>query len=52
MTLGKFYKKIITHCIGTVDLLIAAEAKLLECQIYSFDRVFEKLAKFDIVSLY
>lgn len=35
--------------VGIVDLLIAAEAQALDCPLFSFDRVFQKLAAMNLV---
>lgn len=37
--------------VGIVDLLLAAEANLERCPIYSFDKIFEKLAKLRLVAV-
>jgi len=38
--------------LGIVDLMIAAEAMILDCPIYSFDKIFHKLAKWKLVSVF
>lgn len=38
--------------VGLVDLLIAAQAKLVRCAVLSSDHVFEELADVGLVSLY
>lgn len=38
--------------IGIVDLLLAAEANLMEAAIYSFDRIFQKLGDLKLISLF
>lgn len=38
--------------IGIVDLLLAAEANLVEATVYSFDRIFQNLGNLKLVSLF
>ena len=36
---------------GIIDLLLAAQANLERCPVYSFDRIFERLARLRLVSI-
>jgi predicted nucleic acid-binding protein len=38
--------------IGTIDLLIAAEARLRDCSVYSHDRVFKRLGELGAISVF
>lgn len=57
-TLFKIAEKILLEIkgrgltMGMVDLLIASEAKLMRCPVFSFDHIFQKLEELRLISCF